>query len=119
MNTEDMYRCRKIYLIIGFLFGLVFPIIAFVIRAYESNVENAIALMTIDPLLWIICMAPFILGAIAFFAGVKQDKLKIQISQCKLTESELKKANVKVTNTITELEEYNQRLKASQKTEEE
>ena len=83
-STDISKKSRKIYFAIGFLFGMVFPIVAFVIRAYEVSVDNALLLMQSDPLLWIICSAPIILGAAAYFAGAKQDEVNDKINSAKL-----------------------------------
>jgi methyl-accepting chemotaxis protein len=112
-------KCRKRYFVIGFLFGMVFPIVAFTIRAYEYNTEKAIVLMGSDHLLWIICLAPLILGAAAYFAGIKQDQVQLKIRECKITENELIGANAKINATIEQLEINNAELVASQKTEDE
>ena len=109
-------KSRKVYFAIGFVFGMVFPIVAFAIRAYEVSIDNALLLMKSDPLLWIICSAPIILGAAAYFAGAKQDEVNDKINQCKITENELLAANSKVNSTIQELENNNAELLASQKT---
>jgi methyl-accepting chemotaxis protein len=118
-HNDILKKFRKRYFVIGFIFGMVFPIVAFVVRVFESNTQKALALMGSDPLLWIICSAPIILGAAAYFAGIKQDEVKLKISECKITENELLDANVKINRTIEQLEINNAELLASQKTEDE
>lgn len=119
MENITHTKCRKRYMIIGFFFGLLFPIIAFTIRYFENDFERAIAMMKQDPLLWIISLAPFILGAASFFAGLKQDEAKTSIAECKLTEEKLKEANKQVKETIAQLQENNDELLASRKAESE
>jgi methyl-accepting chemotaxis protein len=114
--TDISKKSRKVYFAIGFVFGMVFPIVSFSIRAYEVSVDNAFLLMKSDPLLWIICSAPIILGAAAYFAGAKQDEVNDKIKQCKITENELLAANARVNSTIQELENNNAELLASKKT---
>ncbi len=117
MNSIDISKkSRKVYFAIGFVFGMVFPIVAFAIRAYEVSIDNALLLMKSDPLLWIICSAPIILGAAAYFAGVKQDEVNDKIRQCKITENELLAANTKINSTIQKLEYNNAELLESKKT---
>ena len=118
-SSFSLKKCRKRYFIIGFVFGMVFPIVAFSIRVYESNIETAFLLMGNDPLLWIICLAPLILGAAAYFAGIKQDQVQLKIHECKITENELIDANTKINATIEKLEINNAELETSQKTENE
>lgn len=112
-------KCRNRYFLLGFLFGVVFPLVAFSIRTYQYNTDEAMQLMSNDPLLWIICLAPFILGAAAYFAGIKQDQVKYKINECKITEAKLIEANNKINKTIEQLEYNNAELLSSQKTEEE
>ena len=118
-SADNSKKSRKIYFTIGFIFGMVFPIVAFVIRAFEVSTDNALLLMKSDPLLWIICSAPMILGAAAYFAGVKQDEVNNKISQCIITENELLAANSRVNSTIQKLENNNAELLASKKTSDE
>lgn len=63
----------------GALFGILFPIIATLIKAVQIGgvtTANLIAVQQNDPLLWIIDSAPFFLGIFARFAGWRQDQLK-------------------------------------------
>jgi len=65
------------YTLIGFLFGLFFPVIATLIRISEAglpfSLSAAILAQSDDPLLWIIDTAPLILGYFAMLAGRRQD----------------------------------------------
>jgi len=109
--------CRSKYLIFGFFFGLVFPIIAFIIRTIEFDINKAISLIVSDPLLWIICLAPFILSSIAYFAGIKQDEVREKIKEVEQAENELREANEIIQESLTELESNNNKLHSSRKTE--
>lgn len=117
ISPKNQKKYRKKYFVFGLFFGMVFPIVAFTIRVYESDVDKAVALMFSDHLLWIICLAPIILGMAAYIAGIKQDKVNEKIEECKITENELKEANATIRKTISQLEAKNADLKASQKTE--
>lgn len=57
----------------GALFGCVFPIVATALRTLQYGWEEAGALLLTDPLLWIICTAPFFLGLFAMFGGRQHD----------------------------------------------
>lgn len=110
-------RCRKKYFALGFIFGLLFPIIAFIIRILEFSVEETLTLMAADPLLWIIFMAPVILGGVAYYAGIKQDEVNQKIKESELAEADLKAANLKISKTVEQLESSNLQLNKSKNTE--
>jgi len=65
------------YALIGFLFGLLFPVIATLIRIADAGLPFKLSSLSFvqstDPLLWIIDTAPFILGYFAMVAGRRQD----------------------------------------------
>lgn len=71
---------RYLYLIIGICFGLGFPIAASAFLMFSNSlpfsISSLIELQQTNPLLWMIDTAPVFLGALAFFAGIKQDDLK-------------------------------------------
>jgi GAF domain-containing protein len=82
----------QIYGLTGFLFGLVFPVIAITIRI--ASVELPFRLSSIfavhnDPLLWIIDSAPLFLGIFAALAGRRQDQLRTLNTQLQQRESEV------------------------------
>jgi len=68
------------YALAGALFGLLFPVIATVLRIVGANlpfdVSSVIFVQSTDPLMWIIDSAPFFLGLFAAFAGRRQDNLQ-------------------------------------------
>lgn len=117
MPPHESNKCRKKYFIFGFLFGSVFPIIAIAIRTFEHNLNYALSLVSSDPLIWIICLAPIILGAAAYIAGIKQDEVNQKIEEGKKTESELREANCRINDTIEELEQNNKELLLTKKNE--
>jgi len=66
------------YTVFGGIFGLLFPVTAIIlevalIQGNRLNLENVLLAHEINPLLWIIDTAPFIIGAIALLAGKRQD----------------------------------------------
>jgi len=68
------------YALAGALFGLLFPIIATLIRIASSSLpldfSAVIHVQSTDPLMWIIDSAPIFLGLFAAFAGRRQDNLQ-------------------------------------------
>jgi len=82
-----------IYALAGLLFGLMFPVIATVIRIYDSKlslgISSIILVQSSDSLLWIIDTAPLFLGLFAAFAGRRQDNLKILYEELQQREKEL------------------------------
>jgi GAF domain-containing protein len=76
------------YTLAGALFGLMFPIIATLMRIANSNLpfklSSVVTVQVTDSLLWIIDTAPFFLGLFAFIAGQRQDnyqKLNVELKQ--------------------------------------
>lgn len=76
------------YALIGFLFGLLFPVIATLIRIYNASLSFTLSsissVQASDPLLWIIDTAPFVLSYIAMLAGKRQDsshQREVELSQ--------------------------------------
>lgn len=68
------------YALSGAIFGLLFPVIATVIRlqvlGLPFNLSTVESVQATDPLLWIIDSAPLFLGLFAAFAGRRQDNLQ-------------------------------------------
>jgi GAF domain-containing protein len=81
------------YALVGIAFGLVFPVLATVIRILATggsfSVSGIAAVHANDPLLWIIDMAPIFLGLVASMAGRRQDQVKELIHQLRAKESEM------------------------------
>lgn len=90
------------YALIGILFGLLFPVIATLIRIVTTgiriNLSNVIAVQSADPLLWIIDSAPFILGYVAILAGRRQDSSHQRETDLIQKEAELNE----IQNTLEE-----------------
>ena len=82
------------YALFGILFGLLFPVIATIIRILEAGVSfrwsSIVEVQAGDPLLWIIDTAPLFLGLFAAFAGWRQDRLQNMNSELRSRENELK-----------------------------
>ncbi|HET9910194.1 MAG TPA: GAF domain-containing protein [Anaerolineales bacterium] len=82
------------YAIVGILFGLLFPVVATIIRLWEAgipfNLSSLAAIQANDPLLWIIDTAPLFLGLFAAFAGRRQDRLQNLNSELRSRENELR-----------------------------
>lgn len=90
--TNSLTETQK-YALMGIGFGLLFPIVAVVIRMLASGVAFSLssiaAVHADDPLLWIIDTAPIILGSFAALAGRRQDQVKALILQLRAKESEM------------------------------
>ena len=88
MNNETLR-----YAIAGILFGLMFPVVASMIRIVNSGLPLELTSFGVvqgkDSLLWIIDTAPLFLGFFAALAGRRQDNLQIVYEQLKKRESEL------------------------------
>ena len=108
------------YALIGALFGLLFPIVATLLRIAESglplNLGSIITIQLSDKLIWIIDSAPFFLGYFASIAGRRQDisqKLNIDLRQ---REIELEQARAvleqRVVDRTTALEQRANQLQA-------
>jgi signal transduction histidine kinase len=68
------YRWR--YTLYGALFGVVFPVLAVILRLAQYGSQRVQELLLSDPLLWIIMTAPLFLGLFASFAGAREDSLR-------------------------------------------
>ena len=82
------------YALFGILFGLLFPVMATIIRILDAGLPfrlSSIAeVQAGDPLLWIIDTAPLFLGLFAAFAGRRQDRLQKLNSELSSRENELR-----------------------------
>lgn len=81
------------YGLIGAAFGLIFPILAVLIKLLAADLPFNLASITAvhngEPLLWMIYTAPIFLGFFASLAGRRQDKVKDLIEQLRARESEM------------------------------
>jgi GAF domain-containing protein len=107
------------YALVGILFGLMFPIIATLIRILDSglpfNLSSIADVQAKDPLLWIIDTAPLFLGLFAAFAGRRQDRLQNLNSELSSRENELRSVQTTLEQRV---EQRTQELfVANQKTE--
>ena len=94
------------YALAGALFGLLFPVIATLIRMTDSNLpydlSSAIAVQTRDSVLWIIDTAPVFLGLLAFFVGHRQSRLQNTNYELKQRERELQEIKANLEKSIEE-----------------
>ena len=106
------------YALAGAVFGLLFPIVATLMRIANSNLpfalSSVVTVQVTDSLLWIIDTAPFFLGLFAFFAGQRQDNFQKLNLKLKQRENELEniKKNLErnVEERTTELASRNNEL---------
>jgi two-component system sensor histidine kinase/response regulator len=98
------------FLLVGFLFGFGFPIIATLQVIVQNKMPISIAsfleLQANNSLLWIIDSAPFILGLISALVGKREDRLRELTSKLELVvlerTSELRNANLGLQEKIRE-----------------
>ena len=95
-RTSISNNTRK-YALAGVSFGLLFPILATLIRILESDlplsIPSIVAVQSTDALLWIIDLAPVFLSIFATFAGRRQDALELSNDLLRHREEELKTAH--------------------------
>jgi GAF domain-containing protein len=94
------------YALIGACFGLVFPIVAILLRTIGAgiplSVSSVLTAHAADPLLWIIDTAPLFLGLFAAIAGRRQDELEKTNSILTIREQELKSAQAVLEERVNE-----------------
>jgi putative methionine-R-sulfoxide reductase with GAF domain len=94
------------YALAGVVFGLLFPIVATLIRIANFNLpyelSSVITVQSSDSLLWIIDTAPFFLGLFAFFAGQRQDNLQRLNSELRQRENELENIKMNLEKNVEE-----------------
>ena len=94
------------YALIGASFGLIFPIVAILIRTLGAGIPLSLssirAAFVSEPLLWIIATAPVFLGTFAAIAGRRQDELEKTNSTLKAREQELKAAQLVLEERVNE-----------------
>ena len=105
-NGNFLKTNARRYALIGACFGLVFPILAILIRTVGKgtplNLSSIMAALASDPLLWIIATAPLFLGLFAAIAGRRQDELEKTNSMLKAREQELKSAQLVLEERVNE-----------------
>jgi GAF domain-containing protein len=94
------------YLIFGVTFGLLFPIVATLVRIQTLQLPLSLATMLeiqrTDPLLWIIDSAPLFLGIFAAIAGYRQDVLHWSNRELRQSESELQAMRANLEQRVKE-----------------
>jgi GAF domain-containing protein len=94
------------YALIGACFGMIFPIVAVLIRTVGAGIplslSSILAAFASDPLLWIIATAPFFLGLFAAIAGRRQDELEKTNSVLQGRERELQAAQLVLEERVNE-----------------
>lgn len=116
-TREETWR----YAGFGFLFGLLFPIGATLVRVTTGDLPISIAsllmVQSADPLLWIIDTAPIILGFFAGLAGYRQDMVNKRLADLHASETKLKNIQVtleqRVAERTRELENQTTRLRVA------
>ncbi len=77
---SKLKKDQKVFFVYGFLFGLIFPIVATVWECYftdgEITVLGMCAQQMYTPTLWIVDLAPLVLAIVASFAGKALDIAK-------------------------------------------
>ncbi len=83
----------QLYALMGVGFGLLFPILATVIRLITNDLPgtfaNILAVHANDSLMWIIDTAPLFLGIFSTLAGRRHDQMKVLNVQLQQRENEL------------------------------
>jgi GAF domain-containing protein len=106
MMSQILKTETQKYALIGTSFGVLFPIIATIIRITGSNLpfdlSSAFLVQSIDPLLWIIDSAPFFLGLFAAAAGRRQDNQQKLYEELRLQGNELENARNTLEQRVRE-----------------
>ena len=104
-NRSIITETQK-YALIGALFGLVFPIVATIVRLLNSDLPlqfaNIVHVQASDSLLWIIDTAPIFLGFFAALAGRRQDNLQQVNEYLRQREIELENAKQNLEQRVEE-----------------
>jgi len=94
------------YLLFGVVLGLLFPIIATLIKInllkLPLNISNVISVQLTDPLLWIIDSAPIFLSIFSFLAGRRQDILQDVNRKLEIREYEITNAHATLEQRVEE-----------------
>ncbi len=105
-RTGSLLNNTLTFALIGGLFGLLFPILATLIRVWSSGLSLSLssmaAVQSSDPLLWIIDSAPILLGGFASLAGRRQDELENTNSLLRTREQELERSRLALEERVTE-----------------
>jgi len=94
------------YSLFGAVFGLIFPIVATLIKILISqlpfNLSSAINVQEADPVLWIVDSAPIVLGFFAALAGRRQDTVQKLVTELSLREKSLSLAQATLEQGVKE-----------------
>jgi GAF domain-containing protein len=105
-QTGSLLNKTQTFALIGGLFGLLFPILATLIRIWSSglslSLSSMLAVQSTDPLLWIIDTAPILLAGFAAMAGRRQGELENTNSLLRTREQELERTRLALEERVTE-----------------
>src|SRR3990170_3198475 len=94
------------YALAGAVFGLLFPVVATLVRIVTSNLpyefSSVVTVQTSDSLLWIIDTAPIFLGLFAYLVGQRQDSLQKLNRDLRQRESELEDIRANLEQSVEE-----------------
>jgi signal transduction histidine kinase/HPt (histidine-containing phosphotransfer) domain-containing protein len=103
------------YLILGFAFGCLFPILAtamdLFVQELSISFDHVRLVQTHQPLHWIIDTAPFVVGFIARLAGKRQDQVERLNAALQI---EMRQQSQEISLSDAQLEEKNRLLTAFQ-----
>lgn len=105
-QTGSLLNKTLTFALVGGLFGLLFPLLATLVRVWSSglplSMSSMAAVQASDPLLWIIDTAPLLLAGFAALAGRRQDELEITNSLLRTREQELERTRLALEEQVTE-----------------
>lgn len=105
-HSQSPRRETQRYAAAGVLFGLLFPVIATILRITNSDLPfefaSIVRVQSTDSLLWIIDTAPLFLGIFAALAGNRQDGLRETNEQLLHREVELGRAQKELEQRVSE-----------------
>ncbi|MBX3050884.1 MAG: hypothetical protein KF753_05385 [Caldilineaceae bacterium] len=101
---------RHRYAFLGAAFGVVFPLLALVIRIIQLGWSNTLDLIFTDPLLWVIATAPFFLGGFAWFAGKQHDLLRAHMVEVEVARQDAEEARQQMADAFHQLRSSRERL---------
>lgn len=106
-HNFDKKKFFILYSILGFLFGLMFPIFSTLFQCYIDNKELTFNLLLKtqikNPLIWVIDLAPIILGIVASIGGSRYDQLNKILEDISISNKTLELEVSKRINTEQEL----------------
>ena len=104
--TPKELSTARLYAIFGTLFGILLPVIAtqarLALSALPLTLSNILEAQRADPVLWVMDLAPLVLGGVAAFAGSQQDALEKINAELKAREQELQTEQLNLEQRVTE-----------------